>query len=41
LVLVNEKAKSTADLIAFRDKIVTTVQQKFSITLQQEPEILP
>jgi UDP-N-acetylmuramate dehydrogenase len=40
LVLVNEKAQSTADLLKFRDKIITAVQQKFNITLQQEPELL-
>ena len=41
LVLVNEKARKTADLIAFRDKIVSAVQTKFNITLIQEPELLP
>ena len=41
LVLVNEKAKSTADLLAFKKKIVDSVQQKFGITLVQEPELLP
>jgi UDP-N-acetylmuramate dehydrogenase len=41
LVLVNEKATSTADLLAFRDKILQAVQQKFNITLLQEPELLP
>jgi UDP-N-acetylenolpyruvoylglucosamine reductase len=41
LVLVNEHATSTADVIAFRDQIVTAVQTKFGITLTQEPEILP
>ncbi|MGB4967069.1 MAG: UDP-N-acetylmuramate dehydrogenase [Candidatus Saccharimonadales bacterium] len=41
LVLVNEKATSTADLLSFRDKIITTVAQKFDITLRQEPELLP
>lgn len=41
LVLINEKAKSTADLITFRDNIVATVQQKFGIKLIQEPELLP
>jgi UDP-N-acetylmuramate dehydrogenase len=40
LVLVNENAKSAADLVKFRDKILLAVQQKFNITLQQEPEIL-
>lgn len=41
LVLVNEHAKSTADLLAFKTKIVDAVQQKFAITLRQEPELLP
>jgi UDP-N-acetylmuramate dehydrogenase len=41
LVLVNEAAKSTADLLAFKQKIIETVQQKFGITLEQEPELLP
>ena len=41
LVLVNEHAKSTADVLAFKAKIVAAVQQKFNITLEQEPELLP
>lgn len=41
LVLVNEHATSTAQLIAFKQKIVATVQHKFGITLEQEPELLP
>lgn len=41
LVLVNEHAKNTADLLAFKAKIVATIQQKFGITLAQEPELLP
>lgn len=41
LVLVNEKARSTANLLAFKQKIVEAVQQKFQITLLQEPELLP
>jgi UDP-N-acetylmuramate dehydrogenase len=40
LVLVNEKAKSTADLMKFRQKIVMAVYQKFGITLEQEPEFI-
>jgi UDP-N-acetylmuramate dehydrogenase len=40
LVLVNVRAKSTSDLIRFRDKIIAAVQQKFNITLVQEPELL-
>jgi UDP-N-acetylmuramate dehydrogenase len=41
LVLVNEHAKSTANLLVFKQKIVDAVQTKFAITLQQEPELLP
>lgn len=41
LVLVNEHAQSTAQLLKFKQKIVDTVSQKFDITLQQEPELLP
>lgn len=41
LVLVNEHAKSSADLLKFKQKIVATVAAKFQITLQQEPELLP
>jgi len=41
LVLVNEQAKSTADLLKFKDKIVDVVKEKFGVTLQQEPELLP
>lgn len=41
LVLVNERAKSTADLLKFKQKIVDTVQAQFGVTLEQEPELLP
>ncbi len=41
LVLVNEHAGSTADLLKFKQKIMDAVQAKFGITLQQEPELLP
>jgi UDP-N-acetylmuramate dehydrogenase len=41
LVLINENAKSTADLLKFRNKIVDTVESKYHITLRQEPEFLP
>jgi UDP-N-acetylmuramate dehydrogenase len=41
LVLVNEHAKSSDDLLAFKNKIVDTVHDMFGITLQQEPELLP
>lgn len=41
LVIVNESAKSTNDLLAFKQKIVKDVQDNFGITLEQEPELLP
>ncbi len=41
LVLVNEHAASTADLVKFKTKIVDAVFTKFQITLEQEPELLP
>lgn len=41
LVLVNEQAKNTADLLAFKQKIQSKVHQMFSIVLEQEPELLP
>lgn len=41
LVLVNESATSTAQLLTFKQKIVDAVHAKFGITLEQEPELLP
>lgn len=41
LVLVNEAARSTAQLLQFRQKLLDTIKQKFNITLEQEPELLP
>lgn len=40
LVLINENAKSTKDLLKFKQKIVDAVQSKFDITLEQEPELI-
>ncbi len=40
LVLINEHAKSTQDLLAFKQKIVEAVQAEFNITLVQEPEMI-
>jgi len=40
LVLVNEKAKSTRDLLVFKQKIINAVQQKFGVVLEQEPELV-
>ncbi len=41
LVLVNEKASSTADLLDFQDKILAKVHELFNIALEREPELLP
>lgn len=41
LVLINEHAKTTADALAFKQKIVNAVNQQFGIVLEQEPELLP
>lgn len=41
LVLVNESAGSTAQLLKFRQKIINAVQEEFGIVLVQEPELLP
>jgi UDP-N-acetylmuramate dehydrogenase len=41
LVFVNESARSTADLLKFRQKILDAVQARFNVTLTQEPELLP
>lgn len=40
LVLINEHAHSTADLLKFKQKIVDKVQAIFGITLRQEPELI-
>lgn len=37
LVLINESAKSYADLAAARDEIIGAVRDKFRITIEQEP----
>ncbi len=41
LVLVNEHAGKTANLLAFKQKILDKVQAMFDISLEQEPELLP
>ncbi len=41
LVLVNEHATSTADLLKFRQKILDKVESMYGIALEQEPELLP
>lgn len=40
LVLVNESAESTRDLLKFKELVVDTVQKIFEITLVQEPELV-
>lgn len=40
LVLVNEGAKTTAQLKVFKQKIIDAVHAKFSVTLEQEPELV-
>lgn len=40
LVLINEKAQSTADLLAFRKKITDAVYKEFGVMLEQEPELI-
>lgn len=40
LVLVNEHAQTTAQLKQFKQKIIAAVQDKFKITLVQEPELI-
>ncbi len=40
LVLVNEKAQTTNDLLTFKQKIVGAVYDKFNVKLQQEPELI-
>jgi UDP-N-acetylmuramate dehydrogenase len=41
LVLVNEHARTTNDLLEFRQKIIFKVDELFDIVLEQEPELLP
>jgi len=41
LVLVNESAKSTQDLLKFKQKITSKILEMFEINLEQEPELLP
>jgi UDP-N-acetylmuramate dehydrogenase len=41
LVFVNETAKHTSDLLAFKQKIIKIIQDKYGVTLLQEPELLP
>lgn len=41
LVMINEHAHLTADLLTFKQKIVSKVHDMFGIVLEQEPELLP
>lgn len=41
LVMVNEHAETTADLLKFKQKMVDAVKAKFDVILEQEPELLP
>lgn len=41
LVLVNERARSTADLLRFRQKVQDEVLRRFGVALEQEPELMP
>lgn len=41
LVVVNKKAKRTADLLRFQEKITTKVYEMYGVELQREPELLP
>jgi len=41
LVLVNEHARKTTDLLEFKQKIVFKVEELFDVILEQEPELLP
>ena len=40
LVIVNENSTKTADLLAFKQRVVEAVKSKFSVTLVQEPELI-
>lgn len=40
LVLINESATSTDELLAMRNEIIAAVKEKFDITIHQEPELV-
>lgn len=40
LVLVNNTAQTTADLITFRNMVTKKVRSKFGVALEQEPELI-
>lgn len=41
LVLVNERARRSADLLEFKQKIIFRIEGMFGVVLEQEPELLP
>ncbi|MBL8159034.1 UDP-N-acetylmuramate dehydrogenase [Candidatus Saccharibacteria bacterium] len=40
LVVVNKSSRSSSDLHAFRQEIITRIKAQFGVTLEQEPEII-
>lgn len=40
LVVINENADTSDDLLEFKRKIIDAVQSRFGITLVQEPELI-
>lgn len=40
LVVVNDHAENYSDLLAFKEEIIAKVDEKFGVTLEQEPELL-
>jgi UDP-N-acetylmuramate dehydrogenase len=41
LILVNQSAKNTEDLLHFRDEIIRATKDMFDVELVQEPQLLP
>ncbi|RVD80569.1 uncharacterized protein DFL_008464 [Arthrobotrys flagrans] len=41
LVLINRGAKTSRQLLTFRDRIIHVVRLRFGVLLEQEPELLP
>lgn len=41
LVFVNERARSTDDLLKFQQKVADKVYEMFAVNLEREPELLP
>lgn len=40
LVMINEHAKTSDDLLTFKRRIIDAVQKRFDVTLEQEPELV-